>query len=512
MMRLKVLSGCMAGFLLCLGGADAAPAPASVAEAVKRADKPAVRALLQKRVDVNAPEPDGSTALHWAAYSDDTETAELLIRAGANARTTNRYGVTPLSLASTNGNTKMIEALLKAGADPNTSSTEGETPLMLAARSGVAPAVKVLLAQGAQVNAKEDWKGQTALMWAAAEGHVAVMQALLTAGADVEARSKGGLTAFLFAVRESQVGAVRALLASGAKVDDTILGSGPAGRRYDPADSGAAAKAGAVVKGPSALMLAVSNAHFELASLLLDAGADPNFAPQGWTALHELSWVRKPGVGSNSPTPPGSGTISSTELIRRLVAHGANLNSRASGRRKEVLMTHLNLNGGTPFFFASRTCDTELMRQLVQLGADPKLRNEDESTALMAAAGLGTRSTGEDAGTEPECVEAVKLTLELGNDINAVDDNGNTAMHGAATKQMPSVVKLLAERGANIDIWNDENSMGWTPLRIAAGVYRAQNFRFDVPTTKAIEELMVAAGVSTKLEAGSTITGALSQK
>ena len=243
-------------------------------------------------------------------------------------------------------------------------------------------------------------------------------------------------------------------LASGAKVDDTILGSGPAGRRYDPADSGAAAKAGAAIKGPSALMLAVSNAHFELASLLLDAGADPNFAPQGWTALHELSWVRKPGVGSNSPTPPGSGTIDSTELIKRLAAHGANLNARASGRRKEVLMTHLNLNGGTPFFFASRTCDTELMRLLVELGADPKLRNEDDTTPLMAAAGLGTRSTGEDAGTEPECVEAVKLTLELGNDINAVDDYGNTAMHGAAIKQMPSVVKLLAERGAKIDIWN----------------------------------------------------------
>jgi hypothetical protein len=130
----------------------------------------------------------------------------------------------------------------------------------------------------------------------------------------------------------------------------------------------------------------------------------------------------------------------------------------------------------------------------------------------MAAAGLGTRSTGEDAGTEPECVEAVKLTLELGNDIDAVDDYGNTAMHGAATKQMPSVVKLLAERGARIDIWNEENSMGWTPLRIAAGVYRAQNFRFDVPTTQAIQEVMVAAGVSTKLEAGTTITSALPGK
>jgi ankyrin repeat protein len=511
MMRLRVMGGCVAGLLLCVSSTDAAVAPASVAEAVRRADKTAIRAMLQKHADVNAPEPDGSTALHWAAYTDDTDTAELLIHAGANAKTTNRYGVTPLSLASANGNAKMIEALLKAGGDPNVASTEGETPLMLAARSGVAPAVKVLLTHGADVNAKENWKGQTALMWAAAEGHVAAVQALLAAGADVQARSKGGLTAFLFAVRESQVGAVRTLLASGAKVDDTIVGNGPGRSRYDPADSGAA-KAGAGIKGPSALLLAVSNAHFELASLLLDAGADPNFAPQGWTALHELSWVRKPGVGSNSPTPPGSGTIDSTELIKRFAAHGANLNARASGRRKEVLMTHLNLNGGTPFFFASRTCDIELMRLLVELGADPKLRNEDDTTPLMAAAGLGTRSTGEDAGTEPECVEAVKLTLELGNDINAVDDYGNTAMHGAATKQMPSVVKLLAERGAKIDIWNEENSMGWTPLRIAAGVYRAQNFRFDVPTTKAIQELMVAAGVSTKLEAATTITNVLPEK
>ena len=512
MMRLKGVGGCATALLLCVSSADAAVAPASVAEAVRRADKTAVRAMLQKHADVNAPEPDGSTALHWAAYTDDTDTAELLIRAGANAKTTNRYGVTPLALAATNSNARMIEALVKAGGDPNIASTEGETPLMLAARAGVPSAVKVLLAHGADVNATEKWKGQTALMWAAAEGHVAAVQALITAGADVQARSKGGLTAFLFAVRESQVGAVRALLASGAKVDDTILGSGPAGRRYDPADSGAAAKAGAAIKGPSALLLAVSNAHFELASLLLDAGADPNFAPQGWTALHELSWVRKPGTGSNSPTPPGSGTINSNELIKRLAAHGANINARASGRRKEVLMTHLNLNGGTPFFFASRTCDTELMRLLVDLGADPRLRNDDDTTPLMAAAGLGTRSTGEDAGTEPECVEAVKLTLELGNDIDAVDDYGNTAMHGAATKQMPSVVKLLAERGARIDIWNEENSMGWTPLRIAAGVYRAQNFRFDVPTTKAIQEVMVAAGVSTKLEAGTTITSALPGK
>jgi ankyrin repeat protein len=204
--------------------------------------------------------------------------------------------------------------------------------------------------------------------------------------------------------------------------------------------------------------------------------------------------------------------MDSLEIVRRLVAHGANVNARASGRRKETVMTHLNLNGGTPFFFAARTADTEYMRLLVELGADPKLPNEDGTTPLMAAAGLGNRSPGEDAGTEPECLEAVKLALELGNDINAVDANGNTVMHGPAIKHMPSVVKFLAERGAKVEVWNRQNSDGWTPLRIAAGVYRAGNFRFDVPTTKAIQEVMAAAGLSTQIEAGTTITSAIPAK
>ena len=507
MMRLKVVGGCVAGLLLCVSSAHAAVAPASVAEAVKKADKAAIRALLQKHADVNVPEPDGSTALHWAAYTDDFEIADLLIRAGANAKATNRYGVTPLSLACTNGNAAIIEALMKAGADPNVASAEGETPLMLAARSGVAPAVKALLAHGADVNAKENWKGQTALMWAAAEGHVAAVQALVAAGADVQARSKGGLTPFLFAVRESQVGAVRALLASGAKVDDTIIG-GPAPRLTNLGAAPAAPRG----RGPSALMLAVSNAHFELASMLLDAGADPNFAPQGWTALARAVVGAEAGPGQQRPHSPGSGAMNSLEIVRRLVAHGANVNAEASGRRRETMMTHLNLNGGTPFFFAARTCDVELMRLLAELGADTKLPNEEYATPLMAAAGLGTRSTGEDAGTEPECVEAVKLALELGGDVNAYDINGNTAMHGAAMKQMPAVVKLLAERGAVPVMWNSPNESGWTPLRIAVGVWRAGNFRFDAPTAKAIQELMVAAGFSTELEKGSTVTSAVLEK
>jgi ankyrin repeat protein len=258
--------------------------------------------------------------------------------------------------------------------------------------------------------------------------------------------------------------------------------------------------------------VAVGNAHFELAAMLLDAGADPNLGPQGWTALHELTLMRKPGTQSNSPAPPGSGTMDSLEIVRRLAAHGANLNARAGGRRKDTEMTYLNMNGGTPFFLAARTCDVDYMRLLVELGADPKLPNEDGTTPLLAAAGLDIRSPGEDAGTEPECLEAVKLTLELGNDINAVNDYGNTAMHAAAMKQMPIVVKFLSENGAKIEIWNDENSDGWTPLRIAAGVWRSLNFRFDAPTTKAIEELMVAAGVSTDLTAGTTITSVIPTK
>ena len=512
MMRLKVVGGCVVGLLLCVSGTDAAVARASVVDAVKRADKAAVRALLQKHADVNAPEPDGTTALHWAAYTDDVDTAELLIRAGANAKTTNRYGATPLALASTNGNAAMIEALMKAGADPNIASPEGETPLMLAARSGAAPAVKVLLAHDANVNAKETWKGQTALMWAAAEGHVEAVQALLAAGADVQGRSKGGLTAFLFAVRESRVAAVRALLAGGANVNDTIIPEGAPQRPApnNPATSGA--QGALFPRGLSALIVSVGNAHFELAAMLLDAGADPNAGPQGWTALHELSLMRKPGTQSNSPAPPGSGTMDSLEIVRRLAAHGANLNARASGRRKDTEMTYLNMNGGTPFFLAARTCDVDYMRLLVELGVDPKLPNEDGTTPLLAAAGLDIRSPGEDAGTEPECLEAVKLTLALGNDINAVNDYGNTAMHAAAMKQMPTVVKFLSENGAKIEIWNDENSDGWTPLRIAAGVWRSLNFRFDAPTTKAIQELMVAAGVSTDLTAGTTITSVIPTK
>jgi ankyrin repeat protein len=241
------------------------------------------------------------------------------------------------------------------------------------------------------------------------------------------------------------------------------------------------------------LLLAVTNAHFELAAHLLEAGANPNADLTGYTVLHAITAVRKPGVGDNDPAPEGSGTMSSLELVKKLAARGANLNARMT-RRANLNNTRAHEIGATPYFLAALTADAELMRTLAALGADPLLTNAENSTPLMAAAGLATRSPGEDAGTEPEVLEAVQTALDHGADINAVDNNGETAMHAAAYKNLPKVVKLLAARGAKITVWNRDDKFGWTPLAIAVG-YRFGNFKPSPETEAAIREVMIAAGV-----------------
>ena len=466
--------------LLLAGSLAGASLDGQLLEAAKNADKASIQALLPQHVDVNAVDADGSTALHWAVRHDDLETANLLLRSGANVKAANRYGVTPLSLACVNGNAAMIEALLKAGADANAAVPGGETALMTASRTGKTDAVKALLSHGADAKYAEPARGQTALMWAAAEGNTASARALMEHGADIHAHTKGGLTPLLFAVREGKIDTVQALLKAGADVNETWK----AGR-------------GTGVSGISAMVLAVANAHYELAVMLLDAGADPNAAAQGWTALHQITWVRKPGKGDNDPAPEGSGKLSSLDMVRKLVAKGANVNARMT-RSGNVGRTSMNMIGATPFMMAARAADAPLMRLLVELGADPLLPNADGSTPLMAAAGLGTYSPGEDPGSETEALEAVKLALELGGDVNAVDKNGETVIHAAAYKQLPLVAQYLVDHGARIDTWNKKNKTGWTPLRIADGViYGGGTFRSSPAMAEELRKVMSAAGVST---------------
>lgn len=468
----------------------AAGSDAPLADAAQKRDVARIRALLEQRIDVNAPQIDGMTALHWVSYQDDLKTATLLLRAGANVKVANRYGVTPLSLACTNGNGAMAELLLKAGADANAALPGGETALMTAARTGRVEAVNTLLARGADVHAKESRYGQSAIMWAAAEGHVETVAALIKAGADFRARVNSGFTPLLFAVREGQIGVVRALLKAGADVNETIQPGRNSSRRTSTGPREPRT-------GTSALHLAVTNAHYELAAYLLDAGADPNAAAAGYTALHAITSVRKPGGGDNDPAPQGSGSMTSIEFVKKIAARDANLNARMT-KRVGFGLTSLNTVGATAFFLAAKNADAELMRVLAALGADPLLPNADNSTPLMAVAGLGTRSPGEDAGTESEVVEALQVALDLGADLNAVDNNGETAMHGAAYKNLPAAVQFLADKGARIEIWNQRNKHGWTPLAIATG-YRFGNFKPSAVTVAALERVMKAAGVSTVL-------------
>jgi ankyrin repeat protein len=457
---------------------------AALADAAEHLDRAKIRALLARHVNVNVAQADGMTALHWAAYQDDVEIAKQLLRAGANVQAANRYGVTPLSLACTNGDAAMVEAFIAAGAEVNAPLPGGETPLMTASRTGNLAVVKALINHGAKVDAKDDRRGQTAIMWAAAEGHAPVVQALIDADADFKTRVPSGLTPLMFAVREGRTDVVRVLLKAGADVNEAIPIEGRR-RGYG---------GGLPPAGATPLLLAVRNAHYELASLLLDAGANPNADVPGYTVLHALTAVRKPGVGDNDPPPDGSGHVTSIELVQKLAAKGANLNARMT-KKPNLNNTRLNEIGATPFMLAALTADAELMKALAALGADPRLPNADSSTPLMAAAGLATRSPGEDAGTEPEVLEAVQVALDLGNDINAVDKNGETAMHAAAYKNLPQVVRFLASKGAKIEVWNKNDRFGWTPLAIAVG-YRFGNFKPSAETEAAVREVMIAGGVT----------------
>jgi uncharacterized protein len=468
--------------MLFAGAPAYAQSSSVVADAAEKKDFAKIGVLLKQGADINAAQVDGMTALHWAAYYDDLPTTTLLLKAGADVKAANRYAVTPLSLACTNGNMQIVDLLLGAGADANTVLRGGETVLMTAARTGKLGPVKALLSKKAQVNAK-DRKGQTALMWAAAEGHADVVSTLIEAGAEFKQPLPSGFTPLLFAAREGRIEVCRVLLKAGADVNDAIVSKKGVSR---------GPKA-----GTSALLMAVENGHFELAIELVKAGADPNDQRAGYGALHMVTWVRKPSRGDDEegdPPPIGSGKLTSLEFVKEMVARGAKVNLQTkkglSGRGI------LNRPGATPFLAAASTADLPLLETLVKLGADPLMPNSQGTSPLLAAAGVGVGAPEEAAGTEPEVLEVVPYLLKLGADINLIDNSNETAMHGAAYRNHPKVVQLLADKGAKIDVWNRKNKTGLTPIVIAEGYRPGLNFRPAPETLAAIHRVMIAAGMT----------------
>ena len=434
-----------------LTGADIAGRPPLV-EAARAGDHDALRALLQKKVDANAAEGDGSTALHWASYRDDLESADLLLRAGAKVNAANDLGATPLWAASQNGSVAMVAKLLNAGANPNAALLAGETPVMVAARSGYANVVEQLLAKGGDPNARGA-RGQTALMWAAAQKHPEAVKVLLAHGADVEARSSawnevmavpphgylpynraiphGGDTALMFAARGDDVESAKLLVAAGAQVNASDAW------------------------GVTATTLAAHSGHDDVVAFLLSKGADPNLAAAGFTALHAAIMRRD------------------EAMVTVLLDHGANPNAPLQTWTPTRRSSHdfnfaPELVGATPFWLAARFTEPEVMRLLLKHGADPLFvhrsdrvvdghgdqlfaHRQEATTALLAATGMGGGVAWiQTAKSKRESLmlEAVKITVEAGIEVNAVNTNGRTALDGARGLSYESVVQFLAGKGA----------------------------------------------------------------
>jgi ankyrin repeat protein len=459
--------GCLrstAVVLVCALGAQAGP----LLDAVKAGNREAVRALLKNRAEVNTPETDGTTPLDWAVRADDLEMSQWLLQAGANAKAANRNGVTPLSLAATNANPAMVEALLKAGADPKAALPGGQTILMTAARTGNPEVVKALLSRGVDVNAKESTYGETALMWAASENHASVVELLIEHGADRNARSNpvvfskdrfglegvttilphGNWTVLMYAARQGATDASRVLIAAGAQLNPT-----------DP-------------DGTTALVLAIINGHYDTAALLTEKGADPNIGDTaGMAALYAAVDMSTLGEVYGRPARKSTSKLTPLDLMAVLLAHGANPNAQLTSvtlARAHTPGEGTLGAGTTPLMRAARNGDAAAMRLLLEHGADPTMTEKNHTTALMLAAGLG-RGLGvfaKEYSTEAEMLEAVKVLLDRKVDVNAVNDQGQTALHFAAMAS-DDVVRVLAANGARLDM---KDRQGRTPLDAALGV------------------------------------------
>jgi ankyrin repeat protein len=449
-----------------VSGALVYGASSELADAAERQDIGAVRTLLARHAGVNAPQADGTTALLWAAHDNDPDMVRLLLKAGADPKIANQFGVSPLSEAAGLGNAALMKVLLDAGADAKTLTTpDGETVLMTAARSGNADAVRLLIEHGADVNAHENYKGQTALMWAAAERHTEVVKVLLEHGADwrvlslahetkipklsaassVTPMPRGGLAAISFAAREGDTATTQVMLDAGVDINQV------------DADN------------TTPLVIALLNKHYTYAKFLLDHGADPNIQDAlGRAALYAAIDMRNEDY-SALPRRPSLDPMPSIDIIQALLAKGANPNATLTARipgRSGMDAGDTTLDQGTtPLMRAARAGDAEVVRLLLQHGADPKLTTKDGNNALMFAAGIGYRDKNT-TGTESEALEALKIAVAQGLDINQANKRGETALHGAASRGADTIVQYLVDHGAKLDA---TTKIGFTPLDVAMG-------------------------------------------
>jgi ankyrin repeat protein len=435
-----------------------------LAEVVHSGDAAAAMELLKKGTPGNSAEPDGTTALHWAVQQDDFTLVRALLNAKANVRAANRYGVTPLELAAINGSAPMVDLLLKAGADPNAASGEGETVLMAGARTGQPDTLKLLLKAGADPNAAERRFGETALMWAAGQDHAEAIRVLVAGGAQPNAIStvinlppakvdfsfavgtalpRGGMTALMYAARQGQINAVTALAEVGANLN-----------AVDP-------------EGSTAIVIAVINAHYELAARLAEKGADPNIGDAaGMAALYAAVDMMHPASLTNRPPQVRTGSLSAADLVLALLKNRADPNVAL---KAPLLMRQHNAGdatlgaGATPLMRSAKALDIDIMKALLDHGADPK-RSLANGTNTMAVALSGRVARA--LTPETPMFQAVRLLLDRGVDVNTAGANGATLLHQSVDRG-EAFVRMLIEHGARLDL---KDASGRTPLDIALGV------------------------------------------
>ena len=569
------------GVTVVAGSLRAAPVKSEIADAAMRGDVAAVRALIAKKVNVSAPQNDGTTALHWAVQRGNAELVNLLVRAGANVKAATREGVTPLWLASQNGDPVALGALLEAGADPNEKLPLGRSPLMIASRTGNVAAMTVLLDKGADPNAKETLRGTTPLMWAADEGHAPAITLLVARGADIKARSNPAPRGRGPALGKSndprkQVAAQGAALAAGKALDlgelsaigggRGIGGGGGGGRggaaaasrggrggrgggdaaNFDQDDAAVAAgifrrgpapsdggqltplvyavrandldsvkavlAAGADVNqttgyGWSPLLVATQNRYYLLGKYLLEHGANPNLGNKGdWVPLYLATDNRNIESGDY---PVRKGDMDHLDFIKLLIDKGANVNARVkdSTETRTVFTNQwLDENGATAFLRASQSGDIELMKLLLSKGADPKINTVLNVSPLHVAAGIGWVEGITYEWSPKATLDAVRMLIDLGLDVNLQADTGRTALHGAAHKGRADVIQVLADHGAKLDVrdyGNTDNRGGklavhtWQPVDYADGLVRV-GVQSAIPHPEAgalLRKLLTAQGL-----------------